>query len=112
MSDLLITVLVNGLAVYLTAYLLPSVQVKGYFDAVVAGVFISIVNAILRPVLIFLTIPITILTLGFFLLVINALMILLVSRFLSGFSVGGLWSAMLFSIVLSIINYLLGWIIW
>jgi len=112
MSNLIITALVNGLAVYFTAYLLPSVHVKGYFDAVVAGVFISIVNAVLRPVLIFFTIPITIVTLGLFLLVINALMILLVSRVLSGFSVGGLWSALVFSVVLSIVNYFLSVIIW
>jgi putative membrane protein len=98
--------LLNGLAVVLTAYLLPGVSVEDYWTALIVALVLSIVNIIVKPILILLTIPITILTLGLFLLVINAFIILLVDSLISGFYVDGFWWALLFSLILSVFNSL------
>jgi putative membrane protein len=96
--------LLSGLAVVLTAYLLPGVRVEHYGYALLAAILISVSNVLVKPILIILTIPITILTLGLFLLVINALIILLVDWLVPGFSVDGFWWALAFSLILSIFN--------
>lgn len=98
--------LLNGLAVVLTAYLLPGVSVDDYWTALIVALVLSIANIIVKPILIVLTIPITILTLGLFLLVINAFIILLVDSLVSGFYVDGFWWALLFSLILSVFNSL------
>jgi len=96
--------LLNGLAVVLTAYILPGVYVKDYWTALIVALVLAIVNLIVKPILIVFTIPITFITLGLFLLVINALMILLVDYFVDGFSVDGFWWALAFSLILSVFN--------
>lgn len=98
--------LLNGLAVLLTAYLLPGVNVEDYWTALWVALVLSLVNIFVKPFLIILTIPITFVTLGLFLLVINALMILLADYFVDGFLVDGFWWALLFSLILSIFNSL------
>lgn len=95
-------------AVLLTAWLLPGVHVEQFTTALMVAIALAILNTFLRPLFIFLTIPVTILTLGFFLLVINALIILLVASFVPGFTVDGFWWALLFSVILSIIASLFG----
>lgn len=95
-------------SIMLAAYVIPGVNIKSFFSALWAALFIGIINVLVRPLLILITLPINILTLGLFTFVINALLILLVSSIIKGFEVKGFWIAMLFSIVLSIINYLLG----
>lgn len=100
----LIRLLLNGLAVVLTAYILPGVSVSDYGTALLVALILAIVNVVVKPILIILTIPITILTLGLFLLVINAAIILFVDNLVDGFSVGGFWWALLFSLILSIFN--------
>lgn len=102
----ILRVLLNGLAVVLTAYLLPGVDITDYWTALVVALVISAANIIVKPVLIILTIPITIFTLGLFLLVINALIILLADYLVDGFSVDGFWWALLFSLILSVFNSL------
>jgi putative membrane protein len=102
----LIRFLLNGLAVLLTAYLLPGVLVTDYWTALIVALVLSVANLIIKPILIIFTIPITILTLGLFLLVINAIIILLADYFVKGFYVEGFWYALLFSIILSIFNSL------
>ena len=102
----IIRFLLNGLAVVLTAYLLPGVNVDGYGSALIVALVLSIANVIVKPILVVLTIPITILTLGLFLLVINALIIQLADYLVDGFSVTNFWWALLFSIILSIFNSL------
>lgn len=97
-------ILVNSLAVIITAYLLPGVHIDGMMTALIVAVVLALLNTFLKPLLIILTLPITIFTLGIFLLVINALIILMASHFVHGFVVDGFWWALLFSIVLSIIN--------
>jgi putative membrane protein len=106
--NLLIRILLSAIAVILTSYLLPGVHIRDFLSAVIVAVILAILNGILKPILVILTIPITILTLGLFLLVINAVIILLASSLVPGFYVDGFWWALLFSIILSIISYLLG----
>jgi putative membrane protein len=96
--------LLNGFAVLLTAYLLPGVDVKDYPTALIVAVVLALANVIVKPVLIVLTIPITIFTLGLFLLVINGLIILLVEHFVPGFVVNGFLWALAFSLIMSIFN--------
>ncbi len=96
--------LLSGLAVLLTAYLLPGVDVRHFGYALLVAAALSIANAVVKPVLIILTIPVTILTLGLFLLVINAIIIMLVDFLVPGFEVRGFWWALAFSLILSIFN--------
>ena len=96
--------LLSGVAVVLTAYLLPGVEVEHYGYALLAALLISLANVLVKPILVILTIPITIVTLGLFLLVINAIIILLVESIVPGFSVDGFWWALAFSLILSIFN--------
>ena len=104
------SLLITALAVVVTAYLLPGVTIKNYGSAIIVALLIGLVNSFIRPIMVFLTFPITILTLGLFLFVINALMIILVSKLVPSFKVNGFLSALIFSIVLSIINSILHWI--
>lgn len=98
--------LLTGLAVLLSAYLLPGVSVEHYGYALLVALVLGIVNAIIKPILVVLTIPITFVTFGLFLLVINALMILLVDWLIDGFNVDGFWWALGFSLILSLFNSL------
>lgn len=106
--NLLVLWLVSGLAIIITAYLLPGVRVTGFFAALVTALVLGLINAFIRPVLILLTLPLNILTLGLFTLVINALLIMLAAAIVPGFSVQGFWWALLFGLVLAVINYALG----
>lgn len=101
---MIIRFLLSGLAVLLTSYLLPGVHVEHYGYALLVAAVLSIVNVVVKPILIIFTIPITVLTLGLFLLVINALMILLVSYLVPKFQVDGFWWALAFSLILSVFN--------
>lgn len=102
-----INLLINGLAVYITANLLPGVAVNNFFTAIVVSVVLGLVNTFIKPILFILTLPATIMTLGLFTFVINALMIFLVARFVPGFHVEGFWSALFFSLVLSLVSSVL-----
>src|SRR5688500_2143574 len=102
----IIRLLLNGLAVVLTAYLLPNVEVSDYGTALIVALILAIVDVLVKPILVILTIPITIVTLGLFLLVINADIILFVDNLVAGFEVQGFWWALLFSLILSIFNSL------
>lgn len=100
----IIQFLMNELAVLLAAYLLPGVDVDHYGHALLVALVLSIANVFVRPLLILFTIPLTIATLGLFLLVINAIVILLVDSLVPGFRVESFWWALGFSIILSIFN--------
>jgi putative membrane protein len=104
---LLLKWLIMTLSVGIAAYLIPGITISGFFSALLVALFLGIVNALVRPFLILITLPITILTLGLFTFVINAVLVLLASGVVRGFEVKGFWTAMLFSIVLSVIQYLL-----
>ncbi|WP_033957804.1 phage holin family protein [Psychroserpens jangbogonensis] len=100
--NLILRLLVTAGIVLLLAHFLPGVAVSGFTAAIIVAVVLALLNAIVKPIFIILTIPITILTLGLFLLVINACIILLADKFIDGFGVNGFWTALLFSILLSI----------
>ena len=100
----IIRFLLSGLAVLLTAYLLPGVEVTHFGYALLVAACISLANLIVKPVLIVFTIPITIVTMGLFLLVINAVIILIVDYFVPGFEVNGFWWALAFSLIMSVFN--------
>jgi putative membrane protein len=104
---LIVKLLISTLAVLLTAYLLPGIHVSGFFSAFGFAVVLAIVNFLVRPLLILISLPITIITFGLFLLIINGLMVMFAGLFVPGFSVHGLLSAILFSIILSLITYIL-----
>lgn len=103
--------LVRAVAIVITAYLLPGVRLSGFFAALVTALVLGLINTFIKPLLLLLTLPLNILTLGLLTFVINALLIMLTSAVVPGFSVNNFWWALLFSLVLAIINYALGVII-
>ncbi len=105
--NILIKIIISSLAVFLTAWLLPGADVSDYVAALWVAIVLALLNGFLKPLLIILTIPITIFTLGLFLLVINAAIILLGSHLVDGFHVDGFWWALLFSLVLSVLTSLM-----
>lgn len=105
--NLILRLLLNALAVFILANVLTGVNVDGYVGAIIVALVISILNLLVKPILVILTLPITILTLGLFLLVINAIIIMLADKLIDGFSVPSFWTAILFSILLSILQSLL-----
>lgn len=103
----LLKLLVSSLAVFFGAKILPGVYLDGFPTAILVALLVGFLNAFLRPILIILTIPITLVTFGLFLLVINAAIILLANYALTGFTVDSFYIAVLFSIIVSVITWLL-----
>jgi len=103
----LLSLLINGFIIYFAGKLLGGVVVESYFTAIIAAIFIGIINFFVKPILTILTLPLTILTLGLFLLVINGISILLASSIVPGFFVAGMGPAIMFSIILAIANIIL-----
>ena len=101
-------IIVTSVVAFGLSYLLkPHVNIDTFWTAIVVAIVLAILNAIVKPLLILLTFPITIVTLGLFLFVINALIILLADRLVNGFTVEGFWWALLFSLLLSIVTSVL-----
>ncbi|MBT8281924.1 MAG: phage holin family protein [Muriicola sp.] len=101
---LILRVLLSALAVVLLANLLGGVQVDSFVTAIIVAVVLSLLNFIVKPILVIFTLPVTILTFGLFLLIINAVIILLADQLVSGFSVDNIWWALLFSLLLSFLQ--------
>jgi putative membrane protein len=97
--------IVNALALLLLPYVMPSIEVRSFYVALIVALILGFLNAIIRPILVLLTLPITLLTLGIFILVINALLFWFVASFVEGFQVAGFWSAFWGAIVYSIISW-------
>lgn len=106
--NFLISLLLNGIAVFLASALLTGVHTDGYLTAIIVGLLLGIVNIFIKPILVLLTLPITILTLGLFYFVLNGAMVLLVDGLISGFAVDSLFWAIGFSLVLSMLNFFIG----
>ncbi len=100
----LFRILFNAVIVLVLSYLLPGIDVDSFWSAVIVAIVLGFLNALLKPFLIIITIPITILSFGLFLLVINAFIILFADNLITGFSVNGFWWALLFSLILSFFN--------
>lgn len=105
--NFLIRILISALVAFGLSYLLSGVHIDQFTTALILAIVLAVLNALVKPILILLTLPITIITLGLFLLVINALIIMLGDRFIDGFSVDGFWWALLFSILLSVVSSIL-----
>jgi putative membrane protein len=105
--NLIIRILLTAVAVVILAKFLPGVAVEGFTSAIIVAVVLGLLNIFIKPILVILTLPITVVTLGLFLLVINACIILLADKFIDGFAVDGFWIALLFSLLLSFLQSIL-----
>ena len=111
MLRLLARWVLNAAALLLVAYLYPGVQVASFFAALVAALVLGLVNAVVRPILVLLTLPVTIVTLGLFLFVINALLFWFVAEIIRGFTVSGFVAALVGSILYSLITLVTSWLL-
>ena len=111
MLSLLLRWVLNAAALILVGYIYPGVQVVSIGSALVAALVLGLVNAVVRPVLVVLTLPVTILTLGLFIFVINALLFWLTAEIVGGFQVSGFWGALIGSVLYSVITLLTSWIV-
>lgn len=109
MPRFITTWLITAISLLITAYFIPGFQIDGIVSAIIAAAIIGLVNAIVRPVLFLLTLPITILTLGLFSFVVNALTLWFASAFSPGFEINGFIPALIGSLVLSVVSGLLNW---
>lgn len=107
----LIRLCLNALTLLIVSTVVPGIEVRGVLPALSAAFFLGLVNAILRPVIVILTLPLTILTLGLFIPVINAFLLKLVSLMIRGFEVHGFWSAVFGAVLLSLVSGLLNFFI-
>jgi putative membrane protein len=102
--NLILRILLSAIAVVILAKVLPSVSVNSYMTAVIVAVVLSLLNLLVKPILVILTLPVTIVTLGLFLLIINAIIILLADKLIDGFAVENIWWALIFSLLLSFLQ--------
>src|SRR5215468_60510 len=103
----LIRVLMNALAIYFAAAIVPGIELSGALAALGSGLVLGLVNAVVRPILIILTLPFTLLTLGLFLFVLNGLCLWLTSLLVKGFEVHGFWAAVFGALLVSVVSWLL-----
>lgn len=108
---LLLRWLVNAGTLLVMAYYLPGIGVAGFYAALITALVLGLVNAVIRPLLILLTLPINILTLGLFTLVINAFLFWFVSTVVKGFAVTGFWPAFWGALILSLVSWLVSWLL-
>jgi putative membrane protein len=107
MIKLLVVWLINALALIAVAYLMPGIAVSSFGAALVAALVLGLINAVVRPVLVLLTLPVTILTLGLFIFVLNGLLFWMVGTWLEGFAVAGFWSGVFGAILFSLVSWAL-----
>ena len=103
----ILRLLLSALAVVILSKMLPNIEVDSYMTAVIVAIVLSLLKFTVRPLLVILTLPVTIVTFGLFLLVINAVIILLANKLIDGFTVNGFWWAFLFSLLLSFLQSVL-----
>jgi len=103
--QLILRWLISALALLALPYVMSGIEVKSFYIALIVAVVLGLINAVVRPVLILLTLPVTVLTLGLFILVINALLFWFVASFVDGFQVSGFWAAFFGAILYSLITW-------
>jgi len=99
--------LINSLVIFFGAYLLEGVKIKSYLTALGVAVLLGLVNIFIKPLIVFLTLPLTIITLGLFIWVINAWILVLIDKLVEGFSIKSFWWALLYALLISLMNGLL-----
>ena len=102
--NIVLRIIISAIVAFALSYILSGVHIQSFVTALILAIVLGLLNLFVKPILIILTLPITIFTFGLFLFVINALIILLAAKFVSGFSVDGFWWALLFSLLLSILT--------
>ena len=105
--NIFLKLIVLIIAVFVASYIIPGVTISSTSTLIVVSIVLGVVNAFLKPILVILTFPLTVITLGVFLLILNGLLVLLVSSIVPGFHVSGIFTAILFSIVVSVVGSLL-----
>lgn len=105
--NFIIRILVTGAVAFGLSYILKGIHIDSYGTALIFALVLAVINIIVRPLFVILTIPITILTFGLFLFVINALLVLLAAKFISGIQIDGFWWGLLFSLLLSFVTSIL-----
>jgi|SRR3989344_2790792 len=102
--NIFVRIIIQTASVFIAASILPGVEVDSMVTTFIVAIVLGVINVFLKPILVLLTLPITIVTFGLFILVINALLVLLASALVSGFYVDGFWWALLFSIIVSLVS--------
>lgn len=103
-DSIIVSLLINSLGIFVIGYLLKGIEMKSFLTAVWVAILLAVINTFIKPIILFVSLPITILTLGLFILVINALMLMLVDAMVDGLKIKNFWWALLFSFLLSILN--------
>jgi putative membrane protein len=103
----LVRVLANALAIVFAAVIVPGIEIQGFLAALGAGLVLGLVNAVVRPILLVLTLPLTLVTLGLFLFVLNGLCLWLTSMLVKGFEIHGFWAAIFGALIVSVVSWLL-----
>jgi putative membrane protein len=111
MTGFVLRAVIAALGLWLATYWVHGVRIDSAPTLVLAGFLLGIMNAVVRPIVVILTLPLTLVTLGFFLLVVNALMVLLVALLLPGFHVSGFWPAFLTALIVSVTGWVSSWLI-
>ncbi|QGG46207.1 phage holin family protein [Heliorestis convoluta] len=111
MNSIVLRWLFNTLALTVAAWIIPGIQVVGLAEALIAAFLLGVVNAFIRPMILLLTLPITLLSLGLFALVINGLMLWMVAAIVPGLDIAGFWSAFFGAILLSLISTFMSWFV-
>lgn len=101
---MILTLLINAVGIFVIGYLLRGVQIQSFITALGVAILLALVNTFVKPILVFLTFPITLITFGLFILVINALMLMMVDALVEGMKIRHFGWALLFSLILSILN--------
>jgi putative membrane protein len=104
--SIIIRWIINALALMLVAFILPSIEIEGFYIALITALILGLINAVIRPFLILITLPINIITLGLFTFVLNALLFWFVASFIEGFYVAGFWAAFFGALIFSIVSSL------
>ncbi len=102
--NIILRIIISAVVAFALSYILSGVHIQSFITALILAIVLGLLNLFVKPILIILTLPITIFTFGLFLFVINALIILLAAKFVNGFRVDGFWWALLFSLLLSVLT--------
>ncbi len=108
--DFIISLLISALVIMVAAYLVPGARISSFWTALVVALVLGVINFFLRPLLLALTLPINVLTLGLFTFVINALILMLAATIVPGFRIDSFWWALLLAVVLAILNWFVGYL--
>lgn len=103
--------IINSIVVFVGAYVLDGVKIKSFWTAIGVAILLGLINMFIKPLILLLTLPLTILTLGLFVLVINAWILMIIDKMIDGLTIKSFWWAVIYSIIISVLNSFLLWIL-